>query len=110
MALEKQKSTRNENTTNSSKTAVNSESTVKNIKIQEDDVLLADCPEYCFSKKEKDCWRLYQKMLNKGVSVSYDTILRGMLTPTELRAAQKQREITEEKEKENSASAESEKL
>lgn len=27
-------------------------------------------------------------MVKKGITVSYDTILRGMLTPTELRAAQ----------------------
>lgn len=54
-------------------------------------------PEMCHSKKEKECWKLYQKMLNKGVNVSYDTILRGMLTPTELRAIQKQQKELEEK-------------
>lgn len=54
-------------------------------------------PDFCYSKKEKDCWKLYQKMLNKGVTVSYDTILRGMLTPTELRAVQKQKVLDEEK-------------
>lgn len=53
-------------------------------------------PEMCRSKKEKECWKLFQKMLNKGVNVSYDTILRGMLTPTELRAIQKQQKEFEE--------------
>lgn len=28
------------------------------------------------SPKEKECWALYKKMVDKGVSVSYDTILR----------------------------------
>lgn len=28
------------------------------------------------SPKEKECWMLYRKMLEKGVSVSYDTVLR----------------------------------
>lgn len=41
--------------------------------------------------KERECYRLFQKMSNMGLSVSYDTILRGMLTPTELRVLQKQR-------------------
>lgn len=55
-----------------------------------------DYPEYVRSIKEKECWLLFQKMANKGISVSYETILRGMLTPSEVRIAQKkQREITE---------------
>ncbi|KAJ4429436.1 hypothetical protein ANN_21605 [Periplaneta americana] len=37
------------------------------------------------SPKERECWQLYRRMLEKGVSVSYDTVLRGMLTPTEYR-------------------------
>lgn len=37
------------------------------------------------SPKEKQCWNLYCKMVEKGVNVSFDTILRGMLTPTEYR-------------------------
>lgn len=45
--------------------------------------------------KEKECWKLFQKMTNRGISVSYDTILRGMLTPTELRIIQKQKEQEE---------------
>lgn len=53
-------------------------------------------PEMCRSKKEKECWKLFQKMLDKGVNVSYDTILRGMLTPTELRTIQKQQKELEE--------------
>lgn len=28
------------------------------------------------SPKEKECWDLYRKMMTKGVSVSYDTVLR----------------------------------
>nr|CAD7578344.1 unnamed protein product [Timema californicum] len=37
------------------------------------------------SPKEKECWELYRRMCDKGVTVSYDTVLRGMLTPTEYR-------------------------
>lgn len=55
-----------------------------------------DYPEYVRSIKEKECWLLFQKMIKKGISVSYETILRGMLTPSEVRIAQKkQREIIE---------------
>uniref|UniRef100_A0A182X3Q6 Uncharacterized protein n=1 Tax=Anopheles quadriannulatus TaxID=34691 RepID=A0A182X3Q6_ANOQN len=39
--------------------------------------------------KEQECYRLFLKMSKKGLAVSYDTILRGMLTPTELRVLQK---------------------
>jgi hypothetical protein len=28
------------------------------------------------SPKERECWQLYRRMLEKGVSVSYDTVLR----------------------------------
>lgn len=42
------------------------------------------------TQKEKQCWDLYKKMSEKGVSVSFDTILRGMLTPTEYRLHRKQ--------------------
>lgn len=53
-------------------------------------------PEYVRSIKEKECWLLYQKMSNKGILVSYETILRGMLTPTEVRVVEKkQKEIIE---------------
>lgn len=48
-------------------------------------------PEYVRSIKEKECWILFQKMINKGISVSYETIMRGMLTPTEVRAVEKKR-------------------
>lgn len=41
------------------------------------------------SPKEKQCWNLYCKMMEKGVNVSFDTILRGMLTPTEYRMSKK---------------------
>ncbi|KAG7211491.1 hypothetical protein KM043_010763 [Ampulex compressa] len=40
--------------------------------------------------KEKECWHLYKRMCDKGVCVSFDTVLRGMLTPTEYRLRQKQ--------------------
>lgn len=53
-------------------------------------------PEYVRSIKEKECWLLYQKMSNKGISISYETILRGMLTPSEVRVVEKkQKEIIE---------------
>ncbi|XP_066151131.1 uncharacterized protein [Euwallacea fornicatus] len=39
----------------------------------------------CDTPKEKQCWEMYCKMTGKGINVSYDTILRGMLTPTEYR-------------------------
>jgi hypothetical protein len=31
--------------------------------------------------KERECWQLYRRMLEKGVSVSYDTVLRSVLPP-----------------------------
>lgn len=54
-------------------------------------------PDYVRSLKERECWKLYMKMSTKGVNISYDTILRGMLTPTEFRQLQKQREIEKAK-------------
>lgn len=39
--------------------------------------------------KEKQCWDMYCKMSEKGVNISFDTILRGMLTPTEYRLRRK---------------------
>lgn len=54
-------------------------------------------PEYVRSIKERECWKLFQKMSAKGVNITYDTILRGMLTPTEFRQLQKQRELEEAK-------------
>ncbi|KNC21842.1 hypothetical protein FF38_03201 [Lucilia cuprina] len=54
-------------------------------------------PEYVRSLKERECWKLYMKMSTKGVNITYDTILRGMLTPTEFRQLQKQRELEEAK-------------
>lgn len=58
-------------------------------------------PEYVRSRKERECWKLYMKMSTKGVNITYDTILRGMLTPTEFRQLQKQRDVEEAKAKEN---------
>lgn len=45
--------------------------------------------ESCESPKEKQCWDMYCKMSKKGINVSFDTILRGMLTPTEYRLRRK---------------------
>ncbi|XP_076245786.1 uncharacterized protein LOC143186171 isoform X2 [Calliopsis andreniformis] len=42
------------------------------------------------TNKEKECWHLYRKMCDKGVCVSFDTVLRGMLTPTEYRLRQRE--------------------
>lgn len=42
-------------------------------------------PEYVRSDKEKECWMVFKKMTNRGVDVTYETIMRGMLTPTEVR-------------------------
>ncbi|KAF5273292.1 hypothetical protein FQR65_LT04714 [Abscondita terminalis] len=39
--------------------------------------------------KEKQCWEMYRKMSGKGISISFETILRGMLTPTEYRLRRK---------------------
>ena len=39
--------------------------------------------------KEKQCYDMYRKMNKKGVAISFDTILRGMLTPTEYRLRRK---------------------
>lgn len=53
-------------------------------------------PEYVRTIKEKECWLLFQKMVKKGIAVSYETILRGILTPSEVRAVEKkQKEIIE---------------
>lgn len=50
-----------------------------------------DFPEYVRSDKEKECWILYKKIANKGINVSYETVMRGMLTPTEVRAIETQK-------------------
>ncbi|CAK9803593.1 hypothetical protein ANTPLA_LOCUS3714 [Anthophora plagiata] len=42
------------------------------------------------TNKEKECWHLYRKMCDNGVCVSFDTVLRGMLTPTEYRLRQRE--------------------
>ncbi|KAJ6636391.1 hypothetical protein Bhyg_14981, partial [Pseudolycoriella hygida] len=67
-------------------------------KKSEEDVI-EDYPEHCDTQKEKDCWKLFKKMLGNGVTVNYDTILRGMLTPTELRTQMGKRvELSQENE------------
>lgn len=53
-------------------------------------------PEYVRSIKEKECWLLFQKMVKKGIAVQFQTILNGMLPPSEVRAVEKkQKEIFE---------------
>ena len=54
---------------------------------------LKEDPEALKTAKERECLKLFQKMTTRGITVSYDTILRGMLTPTELRMIQKQRDL-----------------
>ncbi|KAF7990127.1 hypothetical protein HCN44_009862 [Aphidius gifuensis] len=54
----------------------------------------ADVEPHLRTTKEKECWHLYRKMCDKGVCVSFDTVLRGMLTPTEYRL--RRREITQQ--------------
>ncbi|KAH8336955.1 hypothetical protein KR059_009004 [Drosophila kikkawai] len=63
-------------------------------------------PNYVRSLKERECWKLHQKMGAKGVNVSYETVLRGMLTPTEFRHYQKQREQEEARVLEEAEAAE----
>ncbi|KXJ79924.1 hypothetical protein RP20_CCG027527, partial [Aedes albopictus] len=58
--------------------------------------------------KERECYRLFQKMSNMGLSVSYDTILRGMLTPTELRVLQKQKNKLQKQQESRQNSSETE--
>uniref|UniRef100_A0A336KQ14 CSON014319 protein n=1 Tax=Culicoides sonorensis TaxID=179676 RepID=A0A336KQ14_CULSO len=49
-------------------------------------------PDNVQTAKERECYRLYQKMSSMGLNVSFDTVLRGMLTPTELRVIQKKKD------------------
>ncbi|XP_062549493.1 myb-like protein I isoform X2 [Armigeres subalbatus] len=58
--------------------------------------------------KERECYRLFKKMSNMGLSVSYDTILRGMLTPTELRVLQKQKSKLQKQQESRQNSSETE--
>ncbi|XP_012222383.1 uncharacterized protein [Linepithema humile] len=53
------------------------------------EVILPSEPQFQ-TTKEKECWHLYRRMCDKGVCVSFDTVLRGMLTPTEYRLRQKE--------------------
>ncbi|XP_011706022.1 PREDICTED: uncharacterized protein LOC105461218 [Wasmannia auropunctata] len=53
------------------------------------EVMLPSEPHFQ-TTKEKECWHLYRRMCDKGVCVSFDTVLRGMLTPTEYRLRQKE--------------------
>ncbi|RZF47592.1 hypothetical protein LSTR_LSTR012214 [Laodelphax striatellus] len=43
-----------------------------------------DVPEFK-TPKEQECWDLFRRMVDKGITVSFETVLRGMLTPTEYR-------------------------
>lgn len=77
------------------KSAITTTTVTRKTQIEAFDSITA-YPEYVRSIKEKECWLLFQKMVNKGISVSYETIMRGMLTPTEVRAVEKkQKEIVE---------------
>uniref|UniRef100_A0A1A9VDD6 Uncharacterized protein n=1 Tax=Glossina austeni TaxID=7395 RepID=A0A1A9VDD6_GLOAU len=61
-------------------------------------------PDHVRSHKGRECWKLFLKMSSSGVNITYDTIMRGLLTPTEFRQQQKQRELEEAKKfKENQA-------
>ncbi|KAM7343776.1 uncharacterized protein ACRADG_010703 [Cochliomyia hominivorax] len=86
----------NENNLENNKNNENNSSLVQNLsdKTLEEDY---EFPHYVRTLKERECWKLYMKMSTKGVNITYDTILRGMLTPTEFRQLQKQREIEEAK-------------
>lgn len=70
-------------------------SETKNEKIEKDESPKdsKNYPENVQTAKERECYRLYQKMASMGLNVSYDTVLRGMLTPTELRVIQKKKDI-----------------
>ncbi|KAL9875071.1 uncharacterized protein ACN427_013329 isoform 2-T2 [Glossina fuscipes fuscipes] len=52
-------------------------------------------PHHVRSHKGRECWKLFLKMSASGVNIAYDTIMRGLLTPTEFRQQQKQRELEE---------------
>lgn len=68
-------------------------------KKSEENDAIEDYPEHCDTQKERDCWKLFKKMLGNGITVNYDTILRGMLTPTELRTVMGKRvELSQENE------------
>ncbi|XP_034478008.1 uncharacterized protein LOC117784391 isoform X2 [Drosophila innubila] len=83
------------------------ENNAANCNVQQQQQQDYNFPLYVCSIKERECWKLHQKMSAKGVSVSYETVLRGMLTPTEFRHFQKQREHEEAKAQE-AADAEAE--
>ncbi|XP_023020126.2 uncharacterized protein [Leptinotarsa decemlineata] len=53
------------------------------------EIMIGNDKEELKSAKEKQCWNMYCKMTEKGINVSFDTILRGMLTPTEYRLSKK---------------------
>ncbi|XP_011314331.1 uncharacterized protein [Fopius arisanus] len=55
------------------------------VDIETVEVNIEDVEPLLRTTKEKECWHLYRRMCDKGVCVSFDTVLRGMLTPTEYR-------------------------
>lgn len=74
--------------------SVANSSTETTINAEEDPATAADdndpeTPKF-ETTKEKECWAMYKKMSEKGLPVAYDTILRGMLTPTEYRSVRKE--------------------
>lgn len=74
------KNKENDSSNQSEKSATASEETASTSEVKKEEEK---------SPKEKQCWNLYCKMTEKGINVSFDTILRGMLTPTEYRISKK---------------------
>ncbi|XP_014614512.1 PREDICTED: uncharacterized protein LOC106792557 isoform X1 [Polistes canadensis] len=69
---------------------VNPNTTEISLKEKNSDAISIETEPRFQTRKEKDCWHLYKRMCDKGVNVSFDTVLRGMLTPTEYRLRQKE--------------------
>lgn len=65
---------------------INSDSNVEEANEEELD---SDMPKFD-TPKEKECWIMYKKMVDKGLPVTYDTLLRGLLTPSEYRMTRKE--------------------
>lgn len=56
---------------------------------EENEELDPDMPKFD-TPKERECWVMYKKMVDKGLPVTYDTLLRGLLTPSEYRMTRKE--------------------
>lgn len=90
-------SNKNENST--IETSSSSSTTVTTTTIEKNSTDSGTIEPDFVNEKEKQCWEMYCKMNEKGVNITFDTILRGMLTPTEYRMRKKteiqQEEIVE---------------